>query len=102
MVPQGLIAIGVRPPGGADRLCLARRTRASADKPRCFSNGLLADAASRARHRSQPGHRSYSTRAVPGTFNSGAVPAQGGGGYSSNPRTRELEVLADKYRPVGW
>jgi hypothetical protein len=27
------------------------------------------------------------------------VPKQGGGGYSSNPRTRELEVLADKYRP---
>jgi hypothetical protein len=26
------------------------------------------------------------------------VPKQGGGGYSSNPRTRELEVLADKYR----
>jgi hypothetical protein len=25
------------------------------------------------------------------------VPKQGGGGYSS--RTRELEVLADKYRP---
>jgi hypothetical protein len=24
---------------------------------------------------------------------------QGGGGYSSNLRTRELEVLADKYRP---
>ena len=30
------------------------------------------------------------------------VPKQGGGGYSSNPRTRELEVPADKYRPVGW
>jgi hypothetical protein len=27
------------------------------------------------------------------------VPKQGGGGYSSNPLTRELEVLADKYRP---
>ena len=27
------------------------------------------------------------------------VPKQGGGGYSSDPRTRELEVLADKYRP---
>jgi hypothetical protein len=27
------------------------------------------------------------------------VPKQEGGGYSSNPRTRELEVLADKYRP---
>jgi hypothetical protein len=27
------------------------------------------------------------------------VPTQGGGGYSSNPRTRELEALADKYRP---
>ncbi|MGB8608732.1 hypothetical protein [Bradyrhizobium sp.] len=27
------------------------------------------------------------------------VPKQGGGGYSSHPRTRELEVLADKYRP---
>ena len=27
------------------------------------------------------------------------VPKQGGGGYSSNPRTCELEVLADKYRP---
>ena len=28
-----------------------------------------------------------------------SVPAQGGGGYSSDPRTRELQVLADKYRP---
>ena len=27
------------------------------------------------------------------------VPKQGGGGYSSNPRTRDLEALADKYRP---
>jgi hypothetical protein len=27
------------------------------------------------------------------------VPKQGGGGYSSDPRTRELEILADKYRP---
>jgi hypothetical protein len=27
------------------------------------------------------------------------VPTQGGGGSSSNPRTRELEALADKYRP---
>jgi len=27
------------------------------------------------------------------------VPKQGGGGYSSNPRTRELEMLAGKYRP---
>ena len=27
------------------------------------------------------------------------VPKQGGAGYSSNPRTRHLEALADKYRP---
>jgi hypothetical protein len=27
------------------------------------------------------------------------VPKQGGGGYSSSSRTRELEALADKYRP---
>jgi hypothetical protein len=27
------------------------------------------------------------------------VPKQGGGGYSSDQRTRELEILADKYRP---
>jgi hypothetical protein len=53
----------------------------------------LADAASRARRRAQPSQRTYVTR---------AAPVQGGGGYSSNPRTRELEVLADKYRPVGW
>ena len=53
----------------------------------------FADAASRTRQRSQPPHRTYVTR---------AAPAQGGGGYRSNPRTRELEVLADKYRPVGW
>jgi hypothetical protein len=53
----------------------------------------VADPASRARHRNQPVHSTYSTR---------AVPAQGGGGYSSNPRTRELEILADKYRPTGW
>jgi hypothetical protein len=53
----------------------------------------VADPASRARHRNQPVPRTYSTR---------AVPAQGGGGYSSNPRTWELEILADKYRPTGW
>jgi hypothetical protein len=53
----------------------------------------LADAASRTRHRNQLAHRTYVTQ---------ATPAQGGGGYSSNPHTRELEVLADKYRPVGW
>ena len=29
------------------------------------------------------------------------VPKQGGGGYSSNPRTRELEVLADQH-PSGY
>jgi hypothetical protein len=52
----------------------------------------VADPASRGRHRGQPVHR---TRTV-------QVPAQGGGGYSSNPRTRELEVLADEYRPTGW
>jgi hypothetical protein len=45
---------------------------------------VLADAASRARlsHRSQPVPRTYSTR---------AVPAQGRGGYSSNPRNRALQ-----------
>jgi hypothetical protein len=53
----------------------------------------LADAASRTRHRSQSSHRTYVTR---------AALVQGGGGYSSNLRTREPEVLADKYRPVGW
>jgi hypothetical protein len=45
----------------------------------------LADAASRTRQRSQPVPR--------------AVPAQRGDGYSSSPRTRELEILADQYRP---
>jgi hypothetical protein len=29
------------------------------------------------------------------------VPKQGGGGYSSNPRTRELQVLADQH-PSGY
>ena len=29
------------------------------------------------------------------------VPKQGGGGYSSHPRTRELEVLADQH-PSGY
>jgi len=29
------------------------------------------------------------------------VPKQGGGGYSSNPRTRQLEVLADQH-PSGY
>jgi hypothetical protein len=52
----------------------------------------LVEAASRARHRAQPSYRTYGIR---------AAPVQGGGGYSSNPRTRELEVLADKYRLVG-
>jgi hypothetical protein len=57
-----------------------------------FALTKFADAASRKRHRSQPPHRTYVTR---------AVPAQGGGGYSSNPRTPELEVLADKV-PTSW
>ena len=35
---------------------------------------------------------------------SNRVPAGVGsyGGYSADPRTRELEILADKYRPRGW
>jgi len=32
---------------------------------------------------------------------SSGASSYGGGGYSSDPKTRELEILADKYKP-GW
>ena len=52
----------------------------------------LAYAASRPRYRNAP---SYSTYGV-----QGANTAVGSyGGYSSDPKTRALEILADKYHP---
>jgi hypothetical protein len=57
----------------------------------------LADAAPRPHHRGESSYNAYST---PGAAS--ARPAVGSyGGYSSNPETRDLEILADKYRP-GW
>jgi hypothetical protein len=55
----------------------------------------LADAAPRERYRGASAYGAYG--AAP------ARPAAGscGGGYSCNPQTRDLEQLADKYRP-GW
>ena len=55
----------------------------------------LAYAASRPRYRNAP---SYSTYGVQGA--NSASPAVGSyGGYSSDPKTRALEILADKYHP---
>jgi hypothetical protein len=56
----------------------------------------LADAAPRQRGRSIP-RPTYS--AYP--QNSTTAPVAAGGGYSADPHTRYLEMLADKYRP-GW
>jgi hypothetical protein len=56
----------------------------------------LADAASRPRYGSESVYGA-------GAQGAGRAPAAGGsyGGYSSNPQTRALEALADRYRP-GW
>ena len=48
----------------------------------------VADAAPRSRYREAP---AYNTRPTVGSD----------GGYSSDPKTRQLEILADKYKP-GW
>jgi hypothetical protein len=59
-----------------------------------FALSTLADAAPRARVREAPGYGNYEVQ--------GARPTAGSyGGYSSNPNTRDLEILADKYKP-GW
>jgi hypothetical protein len=55
----------------------------------------LADAASRPRYGSESVYGA-------GAQSAGRAPAAGSsGGYSSNPQTRALEALADRYRP-GW
>ena len=56
----------------------------------------FAQAAPRAR---AAAHRNYEVQN--GYGGSSAAGAYGGGGYSSDPKTRELEILADKYKP-GW
>jgi hypothetical protein len=52
----------------------------------------LAYAASRPRYRNAPSYNTYGANS--------ASPAVGSyGGYSSDPKTRALEILADKYHP---
>ena len=41
------------------------------------------------------GHNTNTSRVPP------AAAAYGGGGYSTDPHTRALQILADKYKP-GW
>jgi hypothetical protein len=54
----------------------------------------VAEAAPRARYQ-------YQNQPALGRYGSQPAPTSGGGGYSSNPQTRDLEILADKYKP-GW
>jgi hypothetical protein len=51
----------------------------------------LADAAPRERYRGESAYGAATARPAAGSC----------GGYSCNPQTRDLEQLADKYRP-GW
>jgi hypothetical protein len=59
----------------------------------------FAQAAPRARASGAPAYRSYGVQSGYGA--SSGAGSYGGGGYSSDPKTRELEILADKYKP-GW
>jgi hypothetical protein len=59
-----------------------------------------AQAASRARAGGGPAYQSYGVQSGYGV-SSTAGSYGGGGGYSSDPKTREFEILADKYKP-GW
>jgi hypothetical protein len=56
----------------------------------------VAEAAPRARYQ-------FQAEPAPalGRYGSQPAPTSGGGGYSSNPQTRDLQILADKYKP-GW
>jgi hypothetical protein len=45
---------------------------------------------------------SHHRPAPPANLHGPQASAPAGGGYSADPRTRELEILADKYRPRGW
>jgi hypothetical protein len=57
----------------------------------------VADAAPRSRYREAPAYGSYGAQGAYDTR-----PAVGSdGGYSTDPKTRQLEILADKYKP-GW
>jgi hypothetical protein len=53
----------------------------------------LADAAPRPRNHGGYSYGTYGAQAPP--------PYESGGGYSSDPRTRDLEILSDEYKP-GW
>ena len=53
-----------------------------------------AEAAPRARYQ-------YQAAPALGRYGSQPAPTSGGGGYSSDPRTRDLEILSDEYKP-GW
>ena len=59
----------------------------------------FAHAAPRARAGGAAAYRNYEVQN--GYGGSSAAGSYGGGGYSSDPKTRELEILADKYKP-GW
>jgi hypothetical protein len=59
-----------------------------------------ADAAPRARYQYQGQPAVDAPRAL-GRYGSVPAPTSGGGGYSSNPTTRDLQILSDKYKP-GW
>ena len=54
----------------------------------------FAQAAPRARAGGAAAYRNYEVQ-------NGYGGSYGGGGYSTDPKTRELEILADKYKP-GW
>jgi uncharacterized membrane protein len=60
---------------------------------------IVAHAAARARAGGAAAYRNYEVQN--GYGGSSAAGSYGGGGYSSDPKTRELEILADKYKP-GW
>jgi hypothetical protein len=62
-----------------------------------FGFSTLAQSSSRYRHALPSSvYRAY------GPQYSKKVPSILGGGYSADPHTRELQILADKYRPTGW
>jgi hypothetical protein len=59
----------------------------------------FAHAAPRARSGGELPYRSNGAQNGYGA--SSGASSYGGGGYSSDPKTRELEILADTYKP-GW
>jgi hypothetical protein len=78
--------------GPAVRLNQACRYRRPLAVAAAFLIGFSTLPQSSSRHRPAPPANVYGPQS--------SAPA--GGGYSADPRTRELEILADKYRPRGW